>query len=292
MKDLLPHKLRKLATITMLALQISAVSAQSFFTEMPQAMHSDSWIDLMGSFGDQRFSPLSLTTMHLSVDLDLTEDFEMLTFRRTEFVIHETISLTNNFVVGTNSVPISGTITFDCTLIFLDENAFSIEWEGGDEFSFNFREFEIDGLPNTENTILSGRYSFSGPTESVAGDFSYNPFWERGVNSRVRLDTSNHPNEIIFNQSITTRAGRMHFEADEEHTIFDGTIDGVDLLVASDWTFLQSRNPLQLIPEPASAFAIGVILIGFIAFRKSRNREKFSNHGFEKCSPKIRESIL
>ena len=247
---------------------LSLHGATLVFQSQPQPPHQfssiGSEIGIGGSFGPQAIRPLSGSTIDMQLDLhrhDLT-----VVFRRTTIDINETIDLSSEFDVntfgGTQTITISGTIGFDTTLNFLDDRVLStMPWQmQDDQFEvIGFHDFE---LGRSDQTLITGSYSFSGPTQNAEGTFSFSPRWRR--TRTPIIDGRDFPNSVTLN-------GAPVWNTAADGNIFNGQIDGVDISVGFTHADFYVPDNNLFVPEPSTyAFASGLVLIAFILFRRRR----------------------
>ena len=139
------------------------------------------------------------------------------------------------------------------------------------QFHISSDDFGDSNLPSTEQNRLSGRYSFSGPTESIEGTFSVSPPWNRAnTDGVIIIDTTDYPNGVTLDHDPfwwTTYSFNL---------ITETIIDGVDISVGMNSVVFRIPHDFQfnqapIIPEPSTyALTAGGILLAFIAFRRMR----------------------
>lgn len=240
------------------------------FEASPQTTHSNSFIDTTGSFGSVEHR---LTRPTISAQLDLHNDqSSQVTFRRVSVDFQsQSLSFSNNFLVNVGGFggtlvtnTIMGTIEFDATLQFLDNQPVLTTPHLEDLFAIAFNY----NVGRSEQTRISGTYEFSGPTQTIEGNFSYSPFWVRQSDSHNLpiLDTTDFPNGVSI-------SGAAYWEMGDVLNLVDETIDGVDLDVSLGATrlFIPPRFRFTFVPEPSEyALAMGFMMMIFAMLRQRR----------------------
>lgn len=225
-------------------------------------------MEFRGSFGFQSIdTEISPATSTMSGQVDLSIETSSLTFTRITVQLDERLDLSGDFDVGGQNVTITGQIIFDSTLDFLDNDPISLTTHPQNpqpgEF-FTSTDFAT-ALGSSEQTRLVGRYSFSGPNQTISNNFSINPEWQR--HDSVQMNLGNYPTEIIFSGG----PGAWYVSSDDIN-IVDMTIDGVDISVDLSSTWFRTPNNMSFIPEPETyALAMALLLLGFVPFRQCRN---------------------
>ena len=257
-------RLITLAAVLAGTMIVQSTNAQALIS-MPSPLGGDSLIGFSGSFGDDhRFRSFTGTTLQASLDLDL--DANTVTFPSATVDINESIELSGNFDLGGQNIPITGTITYDSILNFFDDEP--VPMTAGSEanqFVITDSDFELY-LGPAEETRINGSYSFTGPTETVSGTFTHSPGWWQFFRSAGDglLDTTNHP------ETVSLGGAPFTFIHNEEYELFNGQVDGVDIIVQTRIESFYAPTPF-IIPEPSTyAFVGGICLVAFVAFRRIR----------------------
>lgn len=268
----------KLASIILGFFISQSAFSQAFFLD-PQSISSSSNIGFSWSFGFDNNNPdfsadISQSNMrgHLIWNRDtMMANFQMLSMNLVSV---------NNFDVGDllftpeefseDVFWITGTMTINATLEFLDEMTFALTDVGNDRFRISDSDFDR-ALGMADMTIISGTYALvaNGPIDSqeIQGSFSINPSWNRrietGSGGSITLDTSEH------SQGFTLSEGSMEFFTGEMPLFEENNLLGFPFQVGLDVSIL-SPDPFRVVPEPSTyAFFAGIMLITFAAFRRA-----------------------
>lgn len=238
---------------------------------------SSGGIELLGRDNTHfsRTSPVRLrlpnSRMRAQIELDL--DANTIIFQRFEVEI-ETLHYEHHFrvlgdldeIVATNII--SGTIAFDPTLVFLDNEAIPlIPTEDEDQFRIGRSEWQRQ-IGQSEQTRMIGTYSFSGPTETRSGSFSINPFWRRS--NHPSINVADFPNRVIIGES-----SNPYWNTEGENlplTSENMDIAGLELSVEFDGIQIVTPVPFVFIPEASYSFASALLLFAFIFFRKMHHK--------------------
>lgn len=217
-------------------------------------------------------------TMSGGLELDL--DANRLVFQRIS-IDFGTINMSGEFTytdAQTNTVTrtITGSITFQ-PIEFLDTRRLALE-ERRTEGEFNvqnFPRFTGNRLPNTSTNRLIGTYEFSGPTETVSGDFSHaSPIWQRWNSPRLRLDASDPDNPDPDNPSVMIFGNPAPvWLTDTDIHLFNGMIDDIPLNIVVSRVEVGMPDDFEfdlfIIPEPSTyALVSGLLMIAFSVVRR------------------------
>lgn len=250
------------ASLAMLAVFVEInLQSQSFIANPQPAL--DQRIGFAGSFGNILFQ---IDEMTISGRMDLDLDARMATFRRMSFHLDSTHSFSRDFEIGGQTNTISGSITFDSTIDFLMTQPIPMTEESSNLFSIGPETGIMFG--SSDQMGFSGTYEFSlGSIETVSGTFSFNPDWESSVGATL-LNTEEFPDRLVVGDD-EEGDWQVYFARGQIDNIIEENIGGVDVHIDFANSRLKLIELVYVIPEPSIyAFAIGMLLIGFIVFRR------------------------